>query len=93
MKAAIFALRLIDRQNEGSCGNSCGDMIVGQSACEKPMDCVIDELLLSGRGRRNERDFLTEDRKSQAKVGCFVEDDRYLYEMRGEVEVARSKGV
>jgi peptidoglycan-N-acetylglucosamine deacetylase len=82
---------LLDGGKPRSYGNNCTNLTIGRGADEAPMDPILAELFVAGRGN------ITNTPVDPAKavftrLGHYNGDSKTFAQMRAEIEAAREKG-
>lgn len=82
---------LLDGGKPRSYGNNCTDLTIGRGAEETPMDPILAELFVAGRGNITSTP-VDPARPVFTRLGHYNGDSKTFAQMRAEIEAAREKG-
>lgn len=91
MRAANFALSLIDGKSERSFGNTCCNNELGQGETRASLEPLIAELFVAGRGSLNQQVVDVASVNFNA-LGHFSGDRRDFDSLQGEIDAAIQTG-
>lgn len=88
---ANTTLNLVDGGKPRTYGNNCTNLTVGRGENEVPMDPVIDELFVAGRGAITNRP-VDPTKPNFTRLGHYDGDGKTFEQLKAEIEEARRAG-